>query len=103
MTCAAYNGSGRDSVAQNLSDASRRLLTMENFVCAFCGQKIVPKRDNRPALIEYRCDKCGSLVAAYGSEFEEHLRLGKLFNQYSVDKYLPELPTYIKTVKTQSK
>lgn len=59
----------------------------------------MPKPNTTSGLIKYRCDKCGSLVAVYASEFDEHLRFGNIFDKYTLDKYVPKLPGYVKLEK----
>jgi hypothetical protein len=75
---------------------------MDKLVCAFCGQSTTPKAIREQGVIKYRCESCDSLIAAYSNEFESDLRFGNLFNKYTVDKYNPKLPDYVKKVKQGS-
>jgi hypothetical protein len=71
---------------------------MEILVCAFCGQKTIPKVIHEGNITRYRCEHCDSLIAAYTDGFEKDLKFGSLFNKYVVDKYDPKLPSYVKKV-----
>jgi DNA-directed RNA polymerase subunit RPC12/RpoP len=75
---------------------------MQSLVCAFCGKTTVPKADRTQSLVKYRCDNCYSLIAAYASKFETDLQGGTLFSKYSLDKYSPKVPEYVKSKKTGS-
>jgi len=76
---------------------------MVSIVCAFCGEKSVPKADKSlSGIVKYTCGKCGSLIAAYAKEFEADLLWGKLFSKYPDDEYTPKIPPYIKTVDRES-
>ena len=77
-------------------------MIMESVVCAFCGKSFMPKPVSAHGLVKYRCDECGSLAAAYASEFDNQLRFGSIFDSYTLDKYKPNLPPYVKRSELQS-
>lgn len=68
----------------------------EAVTCAFCGKTGKPTREQKREAVIYRCGKCRSVVAAYGSEFEKELKFGSLFRKYPIGSYRPELPKYLR-------